>query len=134
MYCYFCSPLLIQNLNMDAEEETEHLFLPTTTNYSETSQKTETKSLDEQSHMSLSPMLSRGKRNNSHFSNDLQLLIRDSYDGKGSFIRDLCKLCLSRSRGNRRALHCSSCFSLSDGPPATTDPVSNYKLGKPLTQ
>lgn len=72
---------IYENLNMDAEEETEHLFLPTTTNYSETSQKTETKSLDEQSHMSLSPMLSRGKRNNSHFSNDLQLLIRDSYDG-----------------------------------------------------
>ena len=118
---------------MTAEVESEQLLIPTTTN-TEISQKTETKSLDEESQMSMSPLVSRGKRNNSHFSNDLQLLIRDSYDGKWSFIGDLYKLCLSRSRGNSRAVHCSSCFSLSDLPPVTTDPVSNYKLGKHLTQ
>ena len=116
-----------------AEEESEQLLIPTTIT-TETTQKTETKSLDEESQMSMSPMVSRGKINNSQFSNDLQLLIRDSYDGKGSFIRDLYKLCLSRSRWNSRAVHCSSCFSLPDGPPATTTPVSNYKLGNHLSQ
>ena len=66
---------------MAAEEEREQFLIPTTTTYS--SQKIETKSLDEESQMSMSPMVSRGKRNNnSHFSSDLQLLIRDSYDGK----------------------------------------------------
>ena len=79
---------------MTAEVESEQLLIPTTTN-TEISQKTETKSLDEESQMSMSPLVSRGKRNNSHFSNDLQLLIRDSYDGKGSFTRDLSNLCLS---------------------------------------
>ena len=96
IYCYFCSPLLIQNVNAAAEEESEQLLIPTTTTTTYSSQKIETKSLDEESQMSMSPIVSRGKRNNnSQFSSDLQLLIRDSYDGKGSFIRDLSKLCLS---------------------------------------
>ena len=79
----------------EEEREREQLLIPTTFTTTHSSQKIETKSLDEESQMSMSPMLSRGKRNNSHFSNDLQLLIRDSYDGKGSFTRDLSNLCLS---------------------------------------
>lgn len=73
---------IYENVNVAAEEETEHLLMPTsiTTTHSN-SQMMDTKSLDEESQVSMSPMLSRGKRNNSHFSNDLQLLIRDSYDG-----------------------------------------------------
>ena len=98
------------------------------------SQMMDTKSLDEESQVSMSPMLSRGKRNNSHFSNDLQLLIRDSYDGKRElykrFISNLC----SRSRGNSGAVHCGPSFSLSDGSPAPTAPVWDWQLGKHLTQ
>ena len=63
------------------EEESQQMLLPTTITTTHSSQKMETKSLDEESQMSMSPMMSRGKLNNSHFSNDLQLLIRDSYDG-----------------------------------------------------
>ena len=72
--------IFTQNLNTTAGEETEQLLIPTNTT-THSHQTMETKSLDEESQMSMSPLLSRGKRNNSHFSNDLQLLIRDSYDG-----------------------------------------------------